>query len=480
LPVRARALSAAVSVALALGLLISPLASPAPVAAAGEKVAIIVGPVGPLTDNYRSSADRVATAATAAGATVVKVYSPNATWPNVKQAVAGANVIVYFGHGNGSPNPYSGWNEATDRHNGWGLNTTTDNGDADSWTAGTLAYCGEKVLLGQLTSSDDSTRKLYCGGTANDGISPAPGFTMVYAQAHYAPGFGERYVPSTPLTTLAEAQARVRNYSTPILRLGGTFIATAYGDADQIVSRLLTQPTTPFGDIFRAGRGYSPSTLTIASHPDAAGAQYWVQRTVISDFHFGEPDYWYAFAGDPMRTPSGSYHLYRDWFADIWSSAFRDDIVWLAEAGITNGCGDVWFCPTSWVTRAQMASFLARALDLPPSATDYFADDAGSGHEADINRVAAAGITLGCDEARYCPTTVVTRDQMASFLARALELPATEADSFTDDAGSLHEPDINRIAAAGISNGCQPGLYCPTNPVTREQMAAFLHRALGE
>jgi len=166
-------------------------------------------------------------------------------------------------------------------------------------------------------------------------------------------------------------------------------------------------------------------------------------------------------------------------FADIWSSAFRDDIVWLAEAGITNGCGDVWFCPTSWVTRAQMASFLARALDLPPSATDYFADDAGSGHEADINRVAAAGITLGCDEARYCPTTVVTRDQMASFLARALELPATEADSFTDDAGSLHEPDINRIAAAGISNGCQPGLYCPTNPVTREQMAAFLHRALG-
>ncbi len=149
---------------------------------------------------------------------------------------------------------------------------------------------------------------------------------------------------------------------------------------------------------------------------------------------------------------------------------------WLAEAGITNGCGDVWFCPTSWVTRAQMASFLARALDLPPAATDYFADDAGSGHEADINRVAAAGITLGCDEARYCPTTVVTRDQMASFLARALELPATEADHFTDDAGSLHEPDINRIAAAGISNGCQPWLYCPTNPVTREQMAAFLNR----
>ena len=69
---------------------------------------------------------------------------------------------------------------------------------------------------------------------------------------------------------------------------------------------------------------------------------------------------------------------------------------------------------------------------------------------------------------------------MASFLARALDLPAATSDYFGDDAGSLHEADINRIATAGISNGCQPGLYCPTSPVTREQMAAFLHRGLGE
>jgi spore germination protein YaaH len=166
-------------------------------------------------------------------------------------------------------------------------------------------------------------------------------------------------------------------------------------------------------------------------------------------------------------------------FADIWSSAFRDDIVWLAEAGITNGCGDVWFCPTRGVTREQMASFLARALGLPASATDYFADDAGSVHEDDINRVAAAGITDGCSDGLYCPTQTVTREQMASFLARALELPASATDFFTDDAGSIHEDDINRVAAAGITNGCSLGLYCPSGVVTREQMAAFLHRALG-
>ena len=280
------------------------VAAPAPAAAAG-KVAIIVGPVGSLTNSYRTWADEVAAVATAAGATVAKAYSPNATWTNVKAAVNGASVVVYFGHGNGFPNPY-GSTELTDRTNGWGLNTATTNGDADSWSAGTLVYCGERALLGTLTSSDDAPRRNYCGGTANDGLSPAPGFTMVYAQAHYAPGFGERYTQSTPLPTLSEAQQRVRNYSTPILRLGGTFLATAYGDADDIVGRVLTQPTTTYGALFAAGRGYSPSTLTDSAHQDVSGSRVWVQRTTISGFHFGQPDYWYAFAGDPNRTPGGS------------------------------------------------------------------------------------------------------------------------------------------------------------------------------
>ena len=279
-------------------------ASPAP-AAAAQKVAIIVGPVGGLTNNYRAWADEVAATATAAGATVAKAYSPDATWANVKAAVDGANVVVYFGHGNGYPNPY-GANELTDRSNGWGLNTSTDNGDADGWSAGTLVYCGERALLGTLTSSDDAPRSNWCGGTADDGISPAPGFTMVYAQAHYAPGFGERYSQSTPVTTLSEAQQRVRHYSMPILQLGGSYLATAYGDADEIVARLLSQPTTTFGAIFAAGRGYSASTLTDSAHEDIAGARVWVQETTIGGYHFGEPDYWYAFAGDPNRTPAGA------------------------------------------------------------------------------------------------------------------------------------------------------------------------------
>jgi N-acetylmuramoyl-L-alanine amidase len=72
----------------------------------------------------------------------------------------------------------------------------------------------------------------------------------------------------------------------------------------------------------------------------------------------------------------------------------------------------------------------------------------------------------------------VTREQMASFLARALSLQATSVDFFVDDEASPHEADINRLAAAGVTNGCGGGRYCPSDYVTREQMSAFLERAL--
>jgi uncharacterized protein YkwD len=164
-------------------------------------------------------------------------------------------------------------------------------------------------------------------------------------------------------------------------------------------------------------------------------------------------------------------------FYDTHSSPFGADIAWLVQAGITTGCAPGYYCPTSPVSREQMASFLKRSWDLPPSLTDYFVDDATSSHQPDINGIAMAGITNGCATARYCPKTNVSRDQMATFLARALALPPTSTDYFSDDTGSVHEADINRLAAAGVTNGCGGGRYCPGAAVTREQMAAFLHRA---
>lgn len=171
-------------------------------------------------------------------------------------------------------------------------------------------------------------------------------------------------------------------------------------------------------------------------------------------------------------------------FTDICASPFRADIEWLAAEGLTSGCDpkEKLYCPDDAVSRGQMAAFLAAALKLPEG-PDAFVDDDGSPFEAAINAIAAAGISKGCsaDPPKYCPEASVSRAQMAVFLTSALGLPAGP-DAFVDDDGSPYEAAINSIAAAGITSGCdaKQGLYCPDQVVTRGQMAAFLHKALGD
>jgi glucose/arabinose dehydrogenase len=184
--------------------------------------------------------------------------------------------------------------------------------------------------------------------------------------------------------------------------------------------------------------------------------------------------------GEIYMTDHGGrlYRVIAPPFSDIKNSSFFGDILWLYYEGITGGCGGGRFCPDGTVTREQMASFLARALHLPTTSKDFFSDDNSSPHEGDINRVAAAGITGGCDTNRYCPRSTVTRAQMASFLVRAFHLSATTTDFFDDDDRSIHEGSINALAKSGITGGCDTRRYCPSANVTRGQMAAFLKRAL--
>jgi predicted outer membrane repeat protein len=115
---------------------------------------------------------------------------------------------------------------------------------------------------------------------------------------------------------------------------------------------------------------------------------------------------------------------------DVVGSVFEDDVCWIHRHGITRGCNppaNTRFCPDDLVTRGQMAAFLVRALDLADDGGgNHFTDDNGSEFEGDIARLAAAGITRGCNppaNTRFCPDDLVTRGQMAAFLHRALTLP---------------------------------------------------------
>jgi chitodextrinase len=176
------------------------------------------------------------------------------------------------------------------------------------------------------------------------------------------------------------------------------------------------------------------------------------------------------------------------WFNDIAGHLFYNDILWMANEGITRGCNppvNDLFCPDHAVTRETMAAFLVRALGLTENDHSGFEDVVpGSTFANDIGKLATAGITKGCNPPandRFCPKDAVTRETMAAFLVRAFELTQDTHPGFKDvSASSIFANDIGRLATAGITKGCNPpanDLFCPGDVVTRGQLAAFLHRA---
>ena len=88
-----------------------------------------------------------------------------------------------------------------------------------------------------------------------------------------------------------------------------------------------------------------------------------------------------------------------------------------------------------------------------------------------------SGITSGCGPELFCTNNPISRGEMAAFLHRALGLPPATADYFADDNSSPFESSINRVAEAGITSGCGANRFCPNANVSRGSMAAFIDRA---
>jgi hypothetical protein len=132
-----------------------------------------------------------------------------------------------------------------------------------------------------------------------------------------------------------------------------------------------------------------------------------------------------------------------------------------------------------------MAVFLLKAKRglcyVPPSCTGVFPDVPCSSNFAPwIEALFASGITGGCGGGNYCPTNAVTRQQMAVFLLKSKQgstyVPPPCNGDFTDVVcPSVFADWIEELAAEGITSGCGGTNYCPTNPVRRDQMAAFLY-----
>ncbi len=174
------------------------------------KVVLIVGPSGRATDRYRDEAREAADVARQFTSDVIEVYSPDATWPAVRDALRGANLVVYLGHGNGWPSRYRDVPYPRTQ-NGFGLNPRPGGGDVMH------QYFGEGRIAADVRLADQAVVLLH--------------------HLCYASGLSE---PGLPEGSLAEAKQRVDNFAAGFIAAGAdAVIAEAYASPTRYVASIL-------------------------------------------------------------------------------------------------------------------------------------------------------------------------------------------------------------------------------------------------
>jgi hypothetical protein len=205
-----RRFSAAFIAALfAVGLL-APASLAAPSPAAVPKVVFIVGPAGAATSGYRTEARAAAALARRYTPDVIELYSPDATWPAVKAALAGASLVVYMGHGNGWPSIYRD-SLYPPSEDGFGLNPAPGGNDD------THQYFGEASIAAQ--------------------VKLATNAVVMLNHLCYASGNSE---PQLPEGSLDQARQRVDNYAAGFIHAGASaVIAEAWSSPSYMVRAIL-------------------------------------------------------------------------------------------------------------------------------------------------------------------------------------------------------------------------------------------------
>ena len=242
--------------ALAVALLVSlGLAVPSVGAAVGDpKVVIIVGATHGATAGNRADADRAYAEAIKYTSNVVKVYSPYATWAKVKAAVVGASVVIYMGHGNGWPSPYT-YDPNYTTKDGFGLNATYNAGDYNN------KYYGEPSI---------ATLEL------------APGAIVLLHHLCYASGNSE---PGNPEPSVSVARQRADNYAAGFLKAGASAVlADGHSGAERYLRGLFTTHQT-IEDMWRHQSNANGNFVSFASARTPGTTVYQDPETPTSGFY---------------------------------------------------------------------------------------------------------------------------------------------------------------------------------------------------
>jgi hypothetical protein len=166
--------------------------------------------------------------------------------------------------------------------------------------------------------------------------------------------------------------------------------------------------------------------------------------------------------------------------SDITTNTHREAILRMVEAGVILGRPDGTYGPGLSVTRGQVASLIYRAGEYPDRETSPFSDVAGTTHAPAIRALVAAGVLNGFSDGTFRPGAFISREQMASILQRAFDLEDGDPSQFTDvNPNGTHAPGIGALVAAGITRGTTATTFAPSEDVKRDQMASFIDRALS-
>jgi hypothetical protein len=230
----------------------------------GPKVVIVVGATHGTTDRYRSYADAAYAEAIKYTSNVVKVYSPNATWSAVKAAAKGASILIYFGHGNGWPSPYT-YDPNYTTKDGFGLNSSAGNGDYNN------KYYGEPYVA-SLELADNAIVMLH---------------HLCYASGNSEPGQAE---PS-----LSTARKRIDNYGAGFLRSKARVVLADghRGPADYLRAIFTTNQTIE--SLWRTAPGANGHVSSFASTRTSGATAFMDPNTTSSG-------YYRSLVGDPTLT----------------------------------------------------------------------------------------------------------------------------------------------------------------------------------
>ena len=252
-----------------------------------------------------------------------------------------------------------------------------------------------------------------------------------------------------------------------------------------------------------SGSGFAPGAQVLIGGSAAGGVEVLDPATITATTPHGiagGADVTVVDVDTQQNTVQGGY-VYD--FADVPPKApFHDEIVRMASAGVTNGCGGGDFCPSEKVSRAQVAALLERAIHgpdfyfSPPS--EIFTDvHACTWMAAEISQLWRDGFTTGCGNGGFCPAGLVTRAQMALFIGRAVAPGATPPSSYSDGGTgrsydcSIASPftdvpantatcnAVGYIWAKGVVDGFGDGTYHPNAILTRAPAAKFIANAFG-